>query len=160
MSKCDTCALPGYCCRSIRLFGQRVTPLGFEVTFSDELDPAKALKAISVHDLPFVPVARRETYQPADPPGWEGAPISPTRSTWTYSCPRLGEDGRCTDYDNRPWLCRQFAPEDDALCLHYQGAEGSADDLHLEVLRRTGTRPAYKATLDEMAAREAAKGES
>lgn len=38
-----------------------------------------------------------------------------------YSCEWLGEDGRCTHYEERPQLCRSYQPQSDALCAEYIG---------------------------------------
>lgn len=40
---------------------------------------------------------------------------------WRYWCPRLGVDGRCTNYENRPKLCRLYQPKSDFLCTEYDG---------------------------------------
>jgi len=44
---------------------------------------------------------------------------------WLYTCPRLGDDGRCTIYHNRPGLCRTFEPGSDALCVHFRKEDGN-----------------------------------
>lgn len=36
-----------------------------------------------------------------------------------FNCDRLGADGRCTDYENRPFTCRDFKPGTDRLCAEY-----------------------------------------
>lgn len=53
------------------------------------------------YGLPFVPGEQR-------PDG-----------TWAYACYNLGSDGRCTDYENRPDLCRRYVAGSDGLCVHY-----------------------------------------
>lgn len=35
---------------------------------------------------------------------------------WRMWCPRLGRDGRCTDYENRPALCRGYVAGEDPVC--------------------------------------------
>lgn len=38
--------------------------------------------------------------------------------TWAMWCPNLHPvTGRCTDYDNRPDLCRDYEPGQDPLCI-------------------------------------------
>lgn len=58
--------------------------------------------------LPFVP----STPEPGARGAW----------AWRFSCPKLGADGRCTIYDDRPDLCRTYEPMSDGLCVHYQGS--------------------------------------
>jgi len=36
-----------------------------------------------------------------------------------FDCTKLGADGRCMDYENRPELCRVYQPQEDALCAEY-----------------------------------------
>lgn len=33
-----------------------------------------------------------------------------------WKCSRLGDDGLCTDYENRPQLCIDYQPMSDGLC--------------------------------------------
>jgi len=37
---------------------------------------------------------------------------------WMFTCPLL-VDGRCSDYDNRPELCRDYQPMSDLLCAEH-----------------------------------------
>lgn len=51
--------------------------------------------------LPFIPVAVREGY-------------------WVFTCPLLDwQTGRCTEYETRPALCRNYEPKSDPLCAEY-----------------------------------------
>lgn len=116
MSACDTCRSPGHCCRNIRLFGSRSIAPNGEVVIPDDVDPKRYVASINGECLPFEPAAKLVTYG-ADLPGrFDGLAI-PTGSTWSWSCPRLQADGRCGDYENRPFLCRSFKPGEDSLCL-------------------------------------------
>ena len=45
----------------------------------------------------------------------------------TFNCVNLTKDGRCGDYENRPWLCRVFEPGEGPLCVHWRGAEGHVE---------------------------------
>lgn len=41
--------------------------------------------------------------------------------TWNWQCTALDEaTGRCTIYEDRPSLCRDYAAGSDGLCVHYQ----------------------------------------
>lgn len=66
--------------------------------------------------VPFRHLATIDTF--TDPEGgrqWE---------TLWVTCSAIGEDGRCTIYETRPQLCRDFEPASDPLCVHWRGAEG------------------------------------
>lgn len=93
---CETCLAPGHCCRSVFLNGgsadSRIdAPMSFE----------RAEHLAMRYGLPF-----RPSEQQAD-------------GSWLWSCPALGEDGRCTIYEHRPQLCRDYAAGSDRLCVHY-----------------------------------------
>lgn len=51
--------------------------------------------------LPFMPLSHAEN------------------GAWRFWCPLLGRDGRCTDYENRPALCRTYQSGEDALCAEW-----------------------------------------
>lgn len=132
MSACDTCRAPGFCCRNIRLFGNRPSPAANgEVAFPASLDTVRVLDEIQGEALPFKPVATRETFEPRRLPDWDGPIIGETLQTWTWSCPRLGADGRCTDYENRPRMCRSFEPVVDTLCLMNPETNGRGRDAEI-----------------------------
>lgn len=99
MSICDSCREPGACCKRLMLGG--VTEKAFPT-----IDDAQAVAAawpFEPNGLPFVPVRVVQGY-------------------WLYTCPRLDrETGRCTDYENRPALCRNYEPKSDPLCAEYEG---------------------------------------
>ena len=39
---------------------------------------------------------------------------------WMFWCPKIGRDGRCTIYAERPALCVAYAPKQDGLCAEYE----------------------------------------
>jgi Fe-S-cluster containining protein len=41
---------------------------------------------------------------------------------WQFTCDRLGQDGRCTQYEDRPKMCHFFEPKSDLLCIEYEGS--------------------------------------
>lgn len=53
--------------------------------------------------LPFVPLFKRSD------------------GHWMLWCPRLGMDGRCTEYEDRPRICRVFEAGADRLCAEWDG---------------------------------------
>lgn len=112
MSLCDQCAVPGMCCREIRLSTSYIA--GPEGTTALE---ALAWLAACVPSegelgLPFLPL-RRELHPLGIPLGWTDCPVV---HEWVFSCPILAPDGRCGDYENRPNLCRTFEPGTDEPC--------------------------------------------
>jgi Fe-S-cluster containining protein len=114
---CDACAQPGRCCTGFELggglFGAGETALEMLVrmaTTVTAMTPEGYAIAVRTnptppdHDhvmigLPFMPFYRR-----AD-------------GRWRLWCPVLGRDGRCTDYENRPALCRSFEAGSESLCV-------------------------------------------
>lgn len=109
MSACDSCRDPGHCCRSFHV------PRHFKLE-----DTRKEVLAMmragldgfgrNCEQVPFIPLTRRHFY------GVEGA-TEPYSVTWTFSCPKLGEDGRCSIYETRPGACRRYEPKSDGLCV-------------------------------------------
>lgn len=119
MSLCDTCHTPGNCCRRIFLSGSDGKPL----TLWNDEDPKAQLAARSSEPLPFEPLETVATFAVAF-----GEPeAGRLYSTWAWSCPALGADGRCTIYDHRPQVCRNYEPASDGLCVYYRAdGDGAA----------------------------------
>lgn len=101
MSACDTCRVPGSCCSSFTL--------NMPVFVDDGEDwKVEAKKRLEWYGLNmFAPVSQRI--------GAEGRALNAI----LYRCTLLGTDGRCTDYENRPQLCRAYQAGDDALCAEF-----------------------------------------
>lgn len=116
MSLCDSCFAPGACCKRINFkTGSKTASFWADESVEDQL------RAIMHADdaarpFPFVVLEMGERY--TDPESGREY-VAPT-----FTCSNLTPEGRCGDYENRPWLCRDFEPAMDALCVHYQGAEG------------------------------------
>lgn len=101
-STCDTCRAPGSCCRGLVLIG-----ISFNVAYWKE----EATAAMAKRDMSyFVPVR---------------LPVSTMMDRHAhitqviFDCTRLGADGRCTDYENRPGLCRTYQAKSEPLCAEY-----------------------------------------
>lgn len=107
MSACDRCFQPGACCKGFHLTGVS----GWMDEGRDVVE-ARARESL----LPFHAVAPATVYN--DPESGKDY------QTWTWNCPKVSADGRCTIYDTRPDLCRNYAPASDGLCVHFGGAEG------------------------------------
>ena len=98
MSACDTCRDPGACCKRLMLGG--VT----EKAFPTKLE-AQAIAAA----------------WPFEPTGLPFIAVRPVDGHWVFTCPLLDwETGRCTEYETRPTLCRDFEPLSDPLCAMYE----------------------------------------
>lgn len=107
VSACDTCPVPGQCCRSIILGGGS---FALDAQTADEaqahVDQVNATPLFTAVNgvMPFRPLMKRAT---------DGA--------WVWWCPNLSaETGRCLDYDNRPGACRHYQPGDDAMCALFE----------------------------------------
>lgn len=98
MTVCDSCRKPGHCCRD------------FVLNVPIQLDNWEeyATQRMAELGLPFEPVRLAS-------PGASSNPAYQVR----YSCPRLSPDGRCTDYENRPQVCKIYDAKSDPLCIEY-----------------------------------------
>ena len=113
---CDRCFDPGACCRRFALYDvdgdERTFWLVGEGTVDDFLESRR---------LPFL---AEQTGRYRDPEA------NREYGSFVFSCPALGEDGRCTMYRRRPDVCRNFEPANGSpLCVHSFGAEGTGDGL-------------------------------
>lgn len=117
MSLCDHCYSPGHCCKRMALNGHNE---GYDIkqpsTYWTDGGREGVIAQLREHGLPFEPLEAIEE--------WTDAATGRPYAAFWYSCPRLGPDGRCTDYENRPQLCRTYQAGSDGLCVHFMGAEG------------------------------------
>ena len=107
-AECDLCHRKGSCCS------------GFHISYQAEgkrwaigrywaPTPLHALVFSAERGMPFL------------------LSISDEDGEWRFDCPLLGEDGRCTDYERRPQVCRNYEPGQDGLCaLYVENLEGLA----------------------------------
>lgn len=98
-SPCDTCSKPGSCCKGFIL-----SPLFSPANW--ERDAPQTLAHLGVPFFRVVEAVRA--------PGDEMVAVR-------CDCDRIGVDGRCTDYENRPSVCRDYSPLSDPLCCEYVG---------------------------------------
>lgn len=99
-ASCETCRAPGNCCKGFVLSIGKVPVDGWR---------ERAQAAVDGRGLPFRAVSIR-IHERHD----EGDSVTPV-----FDCTLLGPDGRCTDYENRPSLCRTYQPGEDPLCAEY-----------------------------------------
>jgi hypothetical protein len=132
MSVCETCIRPGECCRNFPLpsLPREMTTLEVMVYMATYSHPMNLLPG-----LPFI-----------NPRFVEDVPCSvhsPLYTGWVISCPLVSEDGRCTDYEHRPyWPCGAYEAGQDNLCAHHVPKIGLCPDLKQ-------TTPAFQAYLGE-----------
>lgn len=106
-SLCDTCKSPGYCCRRIHLYGGGIEdPSLLDEDVADKLAEYEEWEESNGNEFPFVVFGRGES------------------GSVLVTCPKLGNDGRCTIYERRPTLCRNYEPKSDTLCVHYGDSDG------------------------------------
>lgn len=106
MSLCDRCVAPGACCRNLALTGGNL--LMADLIAADAPEES-AQKWLDHHGFPM--------FRPARVFG----------HAWRFDCTALGADGRCTIYEDRPDLCRRYEPEQDGLCVHFNGVTDAGD---------------------------------
>jgi Fe-S-cluster containining protein len=51
---------------------------------------------------------------------------------WNFNCDRLGADGRCTQYEDRPNICRLYESKSDLLCIEFDGSYKGCLNLYRE----------------------------
>ncbi len=109
MSWCDKCPKPGNCCKKMQISAPRNDGAGTEqVTFWLDEGPDAARAYMKVAGLPFEPLEVLQVFETA-----EGRKYG----NYSFTCPKLGDDGRCTIYENRPQLCRDYKAGQDPLCV-------------------------------------------
>lgn len=97
-SLCDVCTNPGHCCRHFGMSLWETTIEGAEALFKDR-------------DYPFQVLA-------IDGP-WTDEESGREYGRFSCSCPK-NEAGRCTIYEDRPALCREYEPASDRLCVFHR----------------------------------------
>lgn len=102
-SACDSCHLPGRCCSGLKLAGGTFPTPG-----------TTALEALCE-------LAGKWGYNPITDRLDAPFPFLPLRRApdghWSLWCPVLTRDGRCGDYEHRPYACMHYLPGTDALCV-------------------------------------------
>lgn len=151
---CGNCPKPGMCCRDIRLH------TGNDIVFRGVATRLEALVALATvrHEDPWM--------------GHIGLPFLPDRidglGMWVLQCPILGSDGRCTDYENRPLLCRHHEPGFHVPCALTKpeplrppvGNDVLEDAMGLERTSRDRLSPAQRSRLMSRIRSEGTRPES
>jgi hypothetical protein len=105
---CETCPKPGTCCTGFPLPGSetgKMTKLEAMVWAASHLYTLPDMYRTSV-GLPFVPMKRI-------PVNWGNR----GEEAWLWSCVDLLPNGRCGNYENRPYgPCVLYKPGTDRLC--------------------------------------------
>lgn len=121
MSLCDTCRNPGQCCSGFTLnIGTPETYLEALVlmaTVGNGTDPTREGLFGQSFSLPD-----------KTPEDWEhvwlGLPFLPlwkdSLGNWRYWCIHLSANGRCTIYEDRPPLCREYKAGSCRLCAEWE----------------------------------------
>jgi Fe-S-cluster containining protein len=125
-SMCDTCMVPGHCCRKLMLGGGDAyrdvdDPVEVERLMAEgKRDGEGGLYAGAV--MPFKVLMRRQD------------------GIWVFWCPKLDQrTGRCMDYENRPFCCSTYQPGTDELCVHYWPDPEKQDEEGEILLPLSGT---------------------
>jgi len=116
MVLCQICPDPGRCCRSLRLYKENDD----ELTFWRESWQEDVAAKLRTAGLPFVPERVVETYKVDDATDED---FGREYVTLRFRCPMLSPSGRCSIYASRPELCRNYRPNEDALCAFCQGSD-------------------------------------
>lgn len=98
-SLCDSCPVPGKCCRVFTLNGglPELKTVEEVQTWIDKRN------ASTDETLPFKPLFRD------------------SKEAWWFWCPNLSQKtGRCLDYENRPETCWSYEPKSSGLCVLFE----------------------------------------
>lgn len=95
---------------------------GADGTWHPRVDwDGEADQAMADAGKPFVTLEKVDT--------WTDDESGRTYSSHVWGCNALDPaTGRCTIYERRPDVCREFEPASDRLCVHYGGAETGETD--------------------------------
>ena len=105
---CEACLSPGHCCKKIHL-----SDTTGALYIEGEQDPVEVVtRKIGQHW--FKPLEECHSLEV------EGV----RRVDYLWECTALGPDGRCTVYENRPQLCRDYVAGTDRLCVHFWSIDG------------------------------------
>jgi Fe-S-cluster containining protein len=99
VSLCDTCRAPGACCTAFTL----------NLSFDRVRWKQEARKQMKQRRLPFYPIRPDLLWMISDE----------THIRVAFNCRKLGADGRCTDYSNRPATCSEYPAGLDPLCAEH-----------------------------------------
>jgi Fe-S-cluster containining protein len=116
-SICETCVEPGACCKELTLSVNGRTMRFHSDTWIKEATDEMAQRGFSF----LVPV------------GKEVFPNAPSYVSVKFKCTKLGEDGRCTDYANRPGFCRTYEPGVEELCVMYKPKVTESNSMFKEI---------------------------
>jgi Fe-S-cluster containining protein len=106
MSACDTCAKPGACCHDFALNGRNGG-----LRFDADNWQWQAEEKMEFYGMPFKPLR-------IDPQKHDGEADSSLVAV-RFTCPKVTPEGRCSIYETRPQLCRDYAAGSDKLCVMY-----------------------------------------
>lgn len=101
-ASCDTCRRPGACCS------------GFVIAAVGVFEPGPGWREEAIQQL-----ERRGGIDYFEPMYPRASMNNPGMVQPIWRCRRLGADGRCTDYENRPRLCHLYEVGEDALCVEF-----------------------------------------
>src|SRR5689334_12410170 len=110
---CDRCVAPGTCCKSFELSKE----------FAIGQTPESLKKWLEENNFPFTPLIRSNIYCTSENSHIANSAVHWVEK-WRFACTKLGEDGRCTIYEDRPDLCKKYTAGCDTMCIHMRLPNG------------------------------------
>jgi Fe-S-cluster containining protein len=118
MSLCDTCKRPGHCCSGFMLGGGSFPPARTREEAQAQIDKQLMHRVDGTLQISPFELMYLENFLQAD----HVTGIKDWVAGWKMRCTKL-VNGRCSIYDTRPQLCKDYAPATDSLCFHHVPAE-------------------------------------
>ena len=110
MALCGICPDKGHCCRNFDS-----TLVYWDDASHEEV--TRYMNFIANEPMPWIPLG---------PGPKRFVQNGRAYSHWLFDCPRLGPDGLCTDYANRPHACRTLIPGTVDVCVFQKILPGPA----------------------------------
>ena len=96
---CNNCPKRGQCCKNFMLHAKAEQP---PWSFTSKDSKERVTSRLKKENLSFFIPTKKYKYR------------------WLFKCSKISKNGRCTIYQSRPQLCKDFKIGEDVLCYYYK----------------------------------------